>query len=122
AIASTTRKSVGATAAGAAAPATSRRVSNAPPTRGREDSADRSTLLNSARSQDTASLMSKQSSTPSLGHHDGLSFDRSMVPAHKEYLSRIGFGGLGRVIVFDGNMIQWREMSELASLVVDQML
>ncbi|KAJ1821439.1 Ras GTPase activating protein ira2 [Coemansia sp. RSA 2598] len=126
AIAATTRKSVGATGhVGALSPtatgAASHRVSNAPPTRGREDSSDRNPV-SSTRSHDAASMMSKQSSTPSLGNPEGSSFDRSMVPAHKEYLARIGFGGLGRAIVFDGNMVQWRELSELASLVVDQML
>ncbi|KAJ2723214.1 Ras GTPase activating protein ira2 [Coemansia sp. Benny D115] len=136
AIAATTRKSVGAPGAGvgyamghgpagatatASSVSSSHRVSNAPPTRGREDSSDRPNILSSTRSQDAVSMMSKQSSTPSLGTSES-SFDRSMVPAHKEYLTRIGFGGLGRVIVFENNMIQWREMSELASLVVDQML
>ncbi|KAJ1845418.1 hypothetical protein LPJ57_009257, partial [Coemansia sp. RSA 486] len=127
AIAATTRKSVGAGGGhvGALSPtatgAVGHRVSNAPPTRGREDSSDRNPV-SSTRSQDTISMMSKQSSTPSLGNPEGSTFDRSMVPAHKEYLSRIGFGGLGRVIVFEGNMVQWRELAELASLVVDQML
>ncbi|KAJ2795767.1 hypothetical protein H4R20_005764 [Coemansia guatemalensis] len=128
AIAATTRKSVSAAHTHApaspaipAATAAGTRVSNLPPARVREDSSDRSHLRNStARSQDAASVLSKQSSTPSLANAD--SFDRSMVPAHKEYLARIGFGGLGRVISFDGGMSQWREMAELASLVVDQML
>ncbi|KAJ2855048.1 Ras GTPase activating protein ira2 [Coemansia erecta] len=137
AIAATTRKSVGTTTSAATAAAgggghvgslsptatgaVGHRVSNAPPTRSREDSTDRNPI-SSTRSQDTVSMMSKQSSNPSLGNPEASSFDRSMVPAHKEYLARIGFGGLGRAIVFDGNMVQWRELAELASLVVDQML
>ncbi|KAJ2358870.1 Ras GTPase activating protein ira2 [Coemansia sp. RSA 2618] len=125
AIAATTRKSVSnfAHAAPAAAlplPATAHRVSNAPPPRKREDSSERN-IRASTRSQDGVSMVSKQSSSPSLANNDS-SFDRSMVPAHKEYLGRIGFGGLGRVIAFDGSMVQWRELAELASLVVDQML
>ncbi|KAJ2617135.1 Ras GTPase activating protein ira2 [Coemansia sp. RSA 1365] len=126
AIAATTRKSVSAvhthsSAIPAVPAAAGSRVSNLPPARVREDSSDRSHLRSSTgRSQDAASMLSKQSSSPSLAHAD--SFDRSMVPAHKEYLTRIGFGGLGRVISFDGGMTQWREMAELASLVVDQML
>ncbi|KAJ1938372.1 Ras GTPase activating protein ira2, partial [Kickxella alabastrina] len=113
-------------AAAAAAPIStsvaSHRVSNAPPARIREDSSEKPNLFNSTRSQDAVSMMSKQSSTPSLGNGDAASFDRSMVAAHREYLTRIGFSGLGRVILFDGGMNQWRELAELTSLVVDQML
>ncbi|KAJ2481254.1 Ras GTPase activating protein ira2 [Coemansia sp. RSA 2320] len=114
AIASTTRKSVGIVP---------------PPPRSREDSAERPSMLANVRSQDTISLVSKQSSSPSFAnnnigshHSPESSFDRAMVPAHREYLSRIGFGGLGRVIVFESSMPHWRELAELASLVVDQML
>ncbi|KAJ2813082.1 Ras GTPase activating protein ira2, partial [Coemansia furcata] len=137
AIASTTRKSVSAAMAASsgvaafsphtpASPAINshRASSNAvlpPPTRSREESSERPTLLSNVRSQDTMSMMSKQSSTPSLGSPES-SFDRAMVPAHKEYLSRIGFGGLGRVIIFESNLVHWRELAELTSLVVDQML
>ncbi|KAJ2553920.1 Ras GTPase activating protein ira2, partial [Coemansia sp. RSA 1933] len=129
----TTRKSVSAVAGSGVAysmhapssPAMSsiagHRASNAPPPRAREDSSDRTHALNSTRSHDTMSMLSKRSSVPSMGHAD-TSFDRCMVPAHKEYLARIGFAGFGRAIAFDGNMAQWRELSELTSLVVDQML
>ncbi|KAJ2748274.1 hypothetical protein GGI19_006186, partial [Coemansia pectinata] len=137
AIASTTRKSVSAAVAASsgvaafssplipASPAIAnhRASSNAvlpPPTRSREDSSERPTLISNVRSQDTMSMMSKQSSS-SLGSPES-SFDRAMVPAHREYLSRIGFGGLGRVIVFESNLVHWRELAELTSLVVDQML
>ncbi|KAJ2251649.1 hypothetical protein GGH98_003247, partial [Coemansia sp. RSA 454] len=119
AIAATTRKSVSAFAHAAPATAMPSRVSNVPSPRVRDDS-DRPIRV-STRSQDGVSMMSKQSSTPSLPIADS-SFDRGMVPAHKEYLARIGFGGLGRAITFDGSMAQWRELAELASLVVDQML
>ncbi|KAJ2889505.1 hypothetical protein GGI21_006548, partial [Coemansia aciculifera] len=120
-IASTTRKSVSAAVAAAHASAFSspmtpaspaiighRSSSNAvlpppPPTRSREDSSERPTLISNVRSQDTMSMMSKHSSSPSLGSPES-SFDRAMVPAHKEYLSRIGFGGLGRAIVFESNI------------------
>ncbi|KAJ1799798.1 Ras GTPase activating protein ira2 [Coemansia sp. RSA 2399] len=139
AIAATTRKSVSAAAAGSSAvaaavaysthapssPAMSsiagHRVSNAPPARTREDSSERTHALNATRSHDTMSMLSKRSSVPSMGIADS-SFDRSMVPAHKEYLARIGFGGFGRAIAFDGNTVQWRELAELTSMVVDQML
>ncbi|KAJ2052417.1 hypothetical protein H4S04_001354 [Coemansia sp. S16] len=136
AIASTTRKSVSAAVAAnsgvaafstplPASPAIAnhRASSNAglpPPTRSREDSSERPTLISNVRSQDTMSMMSKQSSS-SLGSPES-SFDRAMVPAHREYLARIGFGGLGRVIVFESNLSHWRELAELTSLVVDQML
>ncbi|KAI9502459.1 hypothetical protein BX070DRAFT_226203, partial [Coemansia spiralis] len=118
AVAATTRKSVSAAvassnaaAAAAAAAAYSalspvspspvsssiagHRISNAPPARNREDSSERTNMLHSAQSQETMNT----------------SFERSMVPAHREYMGRIGFGGMGRVI-----------LAELASLVVDQML
>ncbi|KAJ2741694.1 hypothetical protein GGI20_005013 [Coemansia sp. BCRC 34301] len=136
-IASTTRKSVSAAMAAANAGAFSSPLTPAspaiaghrssssavlpPPTRSREDSSERPSLINNVRSQDTMSMMSKHSSSPSLGSPES-SFDRAMVPAHKEYLSRIGFGGLGRVIVFESNIVHWRELAELTSLVVDQML
>ncbi|KAJ2518205.1 Ras GTPase activating protein ira2 [Coemansia sp. RSA 1939] len=131
-----TRKSVGAVAGAVSGTAASHRVSNAPPARGRDDSSDRTHALNSTRSHETMSMLSRRSSSHSVsgmnnqhGHNNnnhnsshGSSFDRSMVPAHKDYLARIGFGGFGRVIAFDGNMAQWRELAELTSLVVDQML
>ncbi|KAJ1989019.1 Ras GTPase activating protein ira2 [Coemansia umbellata] len=144
AVAATTRKSVSAAvassnaaAAAAAAAAYSalspvspspvsssiagHRISNAPPARNREDSSERTNMLHNAQSQETMSMLSKQSSTHSIGNQD-TSFERSMVPAHREYMGRIGFGGMGRVIVFGGSITQWRELAELASLVVDQML
>ncbi|KAJ2390404.1 hypothetical protein GGI23_005628 [Coemansia sp. RSA 2559] len=136
AIAATTRKSVSAGVAGSSAaaaysthapssPAMSsiagHRVSNAPAPRAREDSSERTHALNATRSHDTMSMLSKRSSVPSMSIAD-TSFDRSMVPAHKEYLARIGFGGFGRAITFDGNTVQWRELAELTSMVVDQML
>lgn len=110
------------------------RASNAqlpPPSRSREDSGERPSRLGNALSQDAASVLSKQSSSPSLGNgaiaggggsSDQHSFESAMVSGHKEYLGRIGFGGLGRVIVFDTNVNHWREMAELTSLVVDKML
>ncbi|KAJ2709386.1 Ras GTPase activating protein ira2 [Coemansia spiralis] len=98
---------------------TGNRVSNLPPARIRDESADRNVRA-STRSQDAASMLSRHSSTPSLLASD--SFDRCMIPAHRDYLARIGFGGLGHIVSFDAIAFQWRELAELASLVVDQML
>ncbi|KAJ2760085.1 hypothetical protein IWQ56_005570, partial [Coemansia nantahalensis] len=95
------------------------RASNLPPARARDDAADRN-LRASSRSQDAASMMSRHSSTPSLLAGD--TFDRCMVAAHRDYLTRIGFGGLGHIASFEAAPHQWRELAELASLVVDQML
>ncbi|KAJ1960437.1 Ras GTPase activating protein ira2 [Dipsacomyces acuminosporus] len=117
--ASATRKSVSANAYNPSTPVSPNmpsgsavhRSSYIPPSRGHDDGSERN----------STSVMSAHSSSPSVSGPES-SFDRSMVPAHKEYLTEIGFGGLGRAIAFETNPNYWKELAGLASMVVDNML
>ncbi|KAJ1936942.1 hypothetical protein EC988_008039 [Linderina pennispora] len=121
---SSTQATVGASTLNVTSPisptmmqSSSHRASHAPPTRGRDDSGDR--LI--SRITDESSVLSAQSSSPSLAVPE-TTFDRSIMPAHREYLAEIGFSGLGRAILFETNMNHWRELAELTSLLVDHIL